>query len=376
MSTLAKALHYESRHGWSVLPLAGKQPNFRLVKRTRGTSEWRSFTERRANGDEIREWFRVDPETNLGVVCGEVSGGLAVLDQDTEPPAGVRVPATALVKTGRGYQSYFHAEGPAPSRDFDWGELRGEGRYVAAPPSLHPNGSRYEWILDPETAGIAALESLVLPSAEPVVSRESVPLGISSVPLGNRALADWDFDEAAVARMVVALGIRAPLSRAFPCLLHVERRPSATIWQGPHGWFGYHDWHARGGRAWLPLVRVRAAIAGRIDATGLELAVWKVRLLVEAGLLDVEPAMLPDGLSGDAALVYERFLFLLGCRGRMLVAGEAMPFTRRFGASWCGISEPRFWAAFVELRRLGLIEPAGVAGRMRLWLPRRGDAMT
>ncbi len=375
MSTLAKSEHYRSRHGWSLLPLTGKQPNHALIRRTRGTSATRSFWQRAADVDEVREWFRLEPETNLGVCCGEVSGGLAVLDQDADPPPGVRVPTTGLVRTGRGYQSYFRSDTTVATRAFEWGELRGEGTYCVAPPSLHPTGVRYRWLLDPETAGIAPLESLVLPSAQPVVSRESVPLGVSSVPLGTRTLADWDFDEGAVVRMAAALGIHVPFGRAFPCVLHDERNPSATIWQGPDGWFGYHDFHARGGRAWLPLARVRAALAGRGDARGLELAVWKVRLLVEAGLIDFPSVSVPAGMSGDVALVYGGFLFLLGCRARMVVAGTATTFTRSFGVAWCRLPERRFRDAFVELRRLGLVRPAGVAGRTLLWLPGGGDAM-
>jgi Bifunctional DNA primase/polymerase, N-terminal len=375
VSALSKAEHYQSHHGWSLLPLHGKQPNHRLIRHTRGTSETGSFWQRPADTDELRAWFKVDPETNIGVACGGVSGGLAVLDQDEGPPAGVRIPATALVETARGFQSYFRANGPAPNRDFSWGELRGEGRYCVLPPSLHPSGVRYRWLLDPETAGIAPFELLVLPSAERSVSRESVPLGVSSVPLGTRTLADWDFDETSVVRMAAALGIHAPFGRAFPCVLHDEQNPSATIWQGPDGWFGYHDFHARGGRSWLPLARVRAALAGRPDARGLELAVWKVRLLVEAGLVDFPSVSVPGGLSGDVALVYGGFLFLLGCREWMAVAGTATTFTRSFGVAWCRLPERRFREAFAELRRLGLVKPVGATGRMPLWLPGGGDAM-
>jgi len=376
-SAFAKAGHYRSAQGWSLLPLRGKQPNHRLILHTRGTSETNSFWQRPADLAELHAWFKVDPQTNIGVACGDVSGGLVVLDQDDNPPADVRIPATALVQTARGFQSYFRADGPAPNRDFAWGELRGEGRYCVLPPSLHPSGVRYRWLLDAETAGIAPLESLVLPSARPAVSRGIRPTCFSSVLLAadGRPLAQIESDEAVASALAAALGITVPLGRSFRCVLHADRRASATLWRRDEGVpFLYHDWH-RGSR-WLSLALVRASLAGRPNARGPELATWKLRLLAEAGL--VEPVHVEcvtgDGLDERSRLVYARFLFLLGCRW-LVSPGEPAPFTWRFGAAWCGLPERRFADGFAELRRLGLVKPAGVVGRTFLWLPGGGEAM-
>jgi Bifunctional DNA primase/polymerase, N-terminal len=283
---LAKAVDYQARHAWSVLPLQGKEPNHALIRHTRGGSSWKTFTQRPADVDEIHAWFRQDAGTNIGIVCGEVSGGLAVLDQDADLPADVRVPTTALVATGRGSQSYFHSDGPAPSRDFSWGELRGENRYVCAPPSLHPSGVRYCWVLDPETFGIAPLDELVLPRVEPVVSRDTCPTRANSVLLGTGArLADVEVDEAAAVTLADALGVTVPLGRSFRCVLHPERRASATIWRPSDCVRSlYHDWHRSA--QWLSFALVRASLAGRPCARGPELATWKLRLLAEAGLVE------------------------------------------------------------------------------------------
>jgi Bifunctional DNA primase/polymerase, N-terminal len=375
-STLARAEHYQGHHGWGLLPLRGKEPNFELIRRFRATSSTRSFWKRAADLDEIHGWFELDPQTNIGVCCGEVSGGLTVLDQDSEPPADVRVPMTALVRTGRGYQSYFSSDTTVATRAFKWGELRGEGTYCVVPPSLHPSGARYRWLLDPETTGIAPLESLILPSVEPGVSRGISPTCFSSVLLAadGRPLAQVESDETVATALGGALGITAPLGRSFRCVLHPDRRASATLWRRDEGVpFLYHDWH-RGSR-WLSLALVRATLAGRPNARGPELATWKLRLLAEAGL--VKPVRIGhvscDGLDETSRLVYERFLFLLGCRW-LVMPGEPAPFTWRFGAAWCGLPERRFADGFVQLRRLGLVRPAGVAGRIQLWLP-GGDAM-
>jgi hypothetical protein len=65
-------------------------------------------------------------------------------------------PDTWVAKTGRGVHLWFATHirtgtiklGPKL-------DLKGEGGYVAAPPSLHPDGHRYEWLIEPSTAYVA-----------------------------------------------------------------------------------------------------------------------------------------------------------------------------------------------------------------------------
>jgi hypothetical protein len=130
------------RRGWSVLRLKGKIP----------AEPWAEYQQRRMALEEIEE----SPWPGVGIVTGAVSG-IVVLDADS-PEAVEELtrrghPATPMVKTARGVHAYFqHPGGELPTR-IGLGnglDLKGDGGYVVAPPSKHPSGSVYEWIISPE----------------------------------------------------------------------------------------------------------------------------------------------------------------------------------------------------------------------------------
>jgi hypothetical protein len=146
---LEAALDY-MRRGWSVLPLEkrGKRP---LVR-------WEEFQHRRADETEVRAWYRSFPGANVGIVTGAVSG-LVVMDVDPAHGGGESLlelekahgalPHTIEALTGGGGRHvYFrhpggvvrNRAGLAPGID-----LRGDGGYVVAPPSVHPSGRRYRF---------------------------------------------------------------------------------------------------------------------------------------------------------------------------------------------------------------------------------------
>jgi hypothetical protein len=175
--------------------------------------------------------------------------------------------------------------------------------------------------------------------------------------------------------MATALGISTKLGSRFCCVLHQEENPSAYLYQAKEsGDWLYHDFHgrSRGGEEWLTLARVRAQLAGRNGALSApEHATWKLILLVEAGLLPlvaVSARPLPEASEPVVSHVYERFLFLLGCRWNYTYGAPA-PFTRDFAAALCGISERAARYAIDELIEIGALAAAGKEGRMRLWLP-------
>lgn len=138
------ALDYLVR-GWNIIPL-------RQDKRPALTS-WQEFQSRRVTEAEARAWFS-RPANNIGVVTGEVSG-LVVVDLDGDSAVqAVRerggLPPTPCVITGKGYHYYLahpgrpvaNAAGLAGVAGLD---IRGDGGYVVAPPSVHPSGRRYRW---------------------------------------------------------------------------------------------------------------------------------------------------------------------------------------------------------------------------------------
>ncbi len=125
--------------GFSVIPLDGKKP---LVS-------WAEYTKRLPTEEEIRAWSRQFSDCNVGIVCGLVSK-LAVLDLDG--PVEIDAPMTPTVQTARGHHLYFRVDKPVPSaRLGDHLDLKAEGGYVVAPPSVHPTGVEYEWLVDLNT---------------------------------------------------------------------------------------------------------------------------------------------------------------------------------------------------------------------------------
>ena len=114
---------------------------------------WKEFQTRKPTDEELEKWFR-NKFVNVGIVCGKVSGNLFVIDFDGEEAFSKAfhnlerlLNSTLVVKTARGYHVYFRAPKPIKTTKIAEGvEIKGEGSYVVAPPSIHPSGARYEII--------------------------------------------------------------------------------------------------------------------------------------------------------------------------------------------------------------------------------------
>jgi hypothetical protein len=116
----------------------------------------------------ICRWWNQWEESNVGLATGSKSG-LVVLDVDGETGRNalrerrVHLPPTVCVLTGkeRGLHYYFalppNQTIPNRANILPSVDLRGEGGYVVAPPSLHASGRRYEWAekLSPDEVGLA-----------------------------------------------------------------------------------------------------------------------------------------------------------------------------------------------------------------------------
>ena len=143
---LNQALKY-LEHGFSVIPVGrDKKP---LIQ------SWAEFQYRRPTKDEVHQWwFELEP-VGVAIITGKVSN-LVVLD--AEKGADVRtlaIPQTPTVATGGGGKHYYFKH---PGRDIQNAtrfmplmDIRGDGGYVLAPPSLHVSGNNYEWITGLDT---------------------------------------------------------------------------------------------------------------------------------------------------------------------------------------------------------------------------------
>lgn len=128
--------------GWSVIPLAGKQPNI----------AWKEFQTRFATKEELESWFSNPKVTGIGIVTGKISS-LIVLDLDegsTYPTENL--PKTGIVVTGgNGYHYYFEYDYILELKNkagfYKNTDIRAEGGYVVAPPSIHPDTNlEYKWL--------------------------------------------------------------------------------------------------------------------------------------------------------------------------------------------------------------------------------------
>ena len=141
------ALAYHNA-GLCVIPLSGKRP---------ALGSWKHYQKQRPPEAAIRRWQQEGLLRNVGIVCGAVSGNLVVLDFDG-PAAYAAFAAlfptlaqsfTVATGSGKGKHVYLYVDSlPPTTRALDTPignvELRAEGTYVAAPPSVHPvTGNRY-----------------------------------------------------------------------------------------------------------------------------------------------------------------------------------------------------------------------------------------
>jgi hypothetical protein len=128
--------------GWPVMPVQadGKEPLTRHGVKDATTDE-----------RTILHWLDRWPDANLGVATG--APGPTVLDIDNlDKGRHVLVDLERLgmpqVATTRGRHLYFRGATQGTIK-LDYGELRGRGSYVVCPPSIHPSGKQYTWLVEP-----------------------------------------------------------------------------------------------------------------------------------------------------------------------------------------------------------------------------------
>jgi hypothetical protein len=180
-SLVEAATAYHEQFGWNVIPT--KRDKKPMVK-------WSPFQEHPIDPKRLAGWFASLQVCGLAVILGNVSGYLVCRDFDEVDSYEVwkanhsdlagKLPT---VKTHRGYHVYFRCP-TIKTRDFGNGELRGGRSYMILPSSLHPEGTRYQWIipvtpdklitLDPVKAGF-------VPSTS--VSAKKLSFSVSPLPL-------------------------------------------------------------------------------------------------------------------------------------------------------------------------------------------------
>lgn len=171
-TTLKAALAYAAR-GWLVIPLHNPKEGVCSCRKKNCSSPGKhprtehGLKDGSKDPKQITRWWEKWPDANLGILTGQESG-LVVLDVDgVDGKASLQAltaahgsrPKTLCAKTGRtgtdgkrkGAHYYFCAPVGVPIRNsagiLGKGlDIRAEGGYVVAPPSLHTSGLLYEWL--------------------------------------------------------------------------------------------------------------------------------------------------------------------------------------------------------------------------------------
>ena len=158
---LEAGLHYASL-GLHVLPLynvlagggsgcgrpschsAGKHP------RTK-----RGCKDASANSSQIEAWWSKWPGANIGIATGAISGIVVVDIDGAEGRATLQTLIdahglfpTPVVRTARGWHLFFKLPQSGIAIPCSAGnglDIRGDGGYVVAPPSIHISGHVYRW---------------------------------------------------------------------------------------------------------------------------------------------------------------------------------------------------------------------------------------
>lgn len=132
--------------GMSVFPL---QPKSKIP-----FFSWQRWSKERPSRAQVIKWWAQCPSANIAVCTGEVSG-LFVVDCDDQPIALAHTNQpdyfpTYSVRTRKGMHFYhglpdFHVGNRTNLLGSGQGEIdvRGDGGYVVAPPSIHPSGTHY-----------------------------------------------------------------------------------------------------------------------------------------------------------------------------------------------------------------------------------------
>ena len=173
----ALALEY-ARRGWAVIPLhtpdsagACSCRNAKCASPGKHPRVMQGLKAAAHDPGQVAKWWAQWPEANIGIVCGAVSGLVAL---DVDGPEGAEtlesleaelgpLPETIEALTGKGRHLYYKHPGgrvrPSAGALGPGMDVRGDDSYVVGPGSLHHTGRRYLWEAThgPEDVALAEL---------------------------------------------------------------------------------------------------------------------------------------------------------------------------------------------------------------------------
>ena len=165
MNEIYEAAVKYAKRGWSVFP----------VRKNKTPYTPNGFHNATTNLDTITRWWKEYPDANVGIATGSMSHGLTVIDIDIDESKGIHgdesfqdwcdeegvfIDSLTAV-TGRGGKHlYFTSTYPYGNKTgcLPGVDIRGEGGYVIAPPSIHENGNPYYFDGDEDEEEIVCVQ--------------------------------------------------------------------------------------------------------------------------------------------------------------------------------------------------------------------------
>lgn len=216
------AASYTMDLGFAIIPLKAKSKE---PATKHGLKDWSK------DPKDLREGFNKRNSLNMGVVLGEPSGNIIVIDIDKDDDMGYdgfealrdwerqhgELPETVTAITGRGgYHLYYRTPDrvirPSVNSDLHV-DIRAEGSYAMVPPSVHPNGNTMQWENHPDDFDIADAD-------------ENVYAFIKHV----QGLADKQRKEKFKLPRVIGSGKRNDTLFKYACSLQAEGYDDDYIW--------------------------------------------------------------------------------------------------------------------------------------------------
>ena len=216
-------------------------------------TNWLQYNKTRATRETVTNWFNNLSGAGIGAVTGRISG-MVVLDIEHYCSIPLdkllkKYPTQMVARTGSGgYHLYYQYPRNVPRvsnrvKIFEGADLRADGGFIVLPPTVHPNGNRYEWVKKgPLGAFPMALLDL---SSKPTIQNEGwITEALRGVSEGGRndtcaRLAGYFFKKGLTSDIVEALLLEwnerndppLPVREVRTTITSIERSHSSPVTQ-------------------------------------------------------------------------------------------------------------------------------------------------